>query len=238
MQIQSNYHNFTNSNQRKNVPEFKGEVSPSFIQYVNILKNDCMETVCRKNGITLAEYQSNNLSIPGITWINNICNGIIDRAIIIMEKCFPPESELSVDTTTIDVADALCISYSLIDGCKHNTGFITKEYSPIYKLNHLRQWIRGEGNCFEDAYGKDAKFISSQLYCKLKHKFEYNNCHQIDKEFFIKALNLLKFYQEHIDICVSEGILKNRDREHKNFDRDINSVAQYLESLENNLQQQ
>ena len=83
MRIQNNSTMIQYSNKRNHSPKFNGTVSPEFVNYINELRTDCL----------------NSKPESCATLINNICDGILNRTKSVMEKCFHPLSVLSIDTS-------------------------------------------------------------------------------------------------------------------------------------------
>lgn len=118
-------------------PQFKGTVSPEFIKYVDVIRNDCLATVSGEN---------HNL-------INNICDGLIERSKNVMGKCFHPNSVLTIESLPEESCDMLLVKNDIIN--KHITtsstqGFLHKrgKLKPIKRLMELQDWIKGNLNQF------------------------------------------------------------------------------------------
>lgn len=150
--IENNNNPYLSKN--SNPQNFNGRVSRKFIKYVNTLRKDCLEVVPEQN----------------VMLINNICDGIIDRAETVMKKCFDRKSVLSVDTTMLEDCDIIFVQNKIINkyigGPAYDQGFVSKGESikPIERLKMLHGWIKGKYRFFREAYGKNIYHIGSAMY--------------------------------------------------------------------------
>jgi len=149
--IENNNNSYLSRN--SNSPNFNGRVSRKFIKYVNTLRKDCLEVVPEQN----------------VVLINNICDGIIDRAETVMKKCFDRKSVLSIDTTMDEYSDIIFVQNKIINkhigGPAYDQGFVSKGESikPIERLKMLHGWIKGKNRFFREARGKNIYHIGSAM---------------------------------------------------------------------------
>lgn len=203
------------------ISNFKGNVSPEFIQYVDTLRKDCFKTMPQYN-----------------MKINNICNSIIEQANTVMEKCFHSLSVLSIDKTRVKEADTIIIPNGIITKYTLNllpdaASYVNKEsLEPIQRLRQLQICINGNDkhyssfleafsqniitlndivaileNCADDNCDKDAILKSVQDW--LNNSGQGNdNKPLIDilkgcgnyQGALEEILGLLEFGQKHVDI--------------------------------------
>lgn len=156
MQILPFGSSYPEQNTYKNNTNFKGMVSPEFIQYVNEIREDCLLT---------CTAQSSEL-------LNNVCDNIINKSRIVMEKCFHPSSFLSVDTSGKiygENNDVLFIQNKIVNkliGPDYDQGFLSpRGYKPPRaRLNELLNWIYGMGNkFFHEAFCKNLFKIDAHI---------------------------------------------------------------------------
>ena len=146
-------------------PQFKGTVSPEFIKYVDVIRNDCLATVSGKN---------HNL-------INNICDGLIERSKNVMEKCFHPNSVLTIESLPEESCDMLLVKNDIINkhiGTAYDQGFLCKrgKLKPIKRLRELQDWIKGMNMLFYEASGKILFSIQGSMLdgCTSCKGYEYS----------------------------------------------------------------
>lgn len=165
-------------------PLFKGKVSNDFIEYVNVIRHDCLNTTPK---------QFSNL-------INNSCDNIINKAQRVMQNCFPPTSILSIDTTKYAEIDVITHTNSVIQkhisGMVYNAYYAIKDSTPVHKLRRLQEAVI-LGYAFAGASVKD--------YVAIFYKADYlrgANLH--DKQFSKDCTELLEFYRDKIPLLKSE----------------------------------
>ena len=184
MQVNSIQNGYINKN---NIPQFCGTVSPKYVQYVNELRQDCLEVV--------PKYK--------FKLINKVCDDILKKSTEVMEKCFNSDSVLSINTTKSQETDAIELSNILtkyFEGYAANVGYVAKKEwsSPIARLKYLRHSIKN-GYPFGEACAQEifqAKILVGQL---IKCKDCTGN-----KEKFDDTINILKWWNEHINILKPE----------------------------------
>ena len=182
---------------RNRTPQFEGTVSPKFVDYVNALGNECL--------VGVAENRLQSVSKS----VNKICADIIAKTQRVMETCFPPATELSIDTAKNEVSDFITMYNSgiakYIDNYEaDNEVFIPKEnkeemVTPIKKLLLLNEFIKS-GFVFGEAFAKEILTIKAANFL-LKRCGEYKG----NGEKFDAVLNLCNWWQGHI------GLLKNEE---------------------------
>ena len=177
MQIQRIQNSNYNMN-RTPCPNFKGEVSHEFVRYVNELRKDCLEFVHEQSP----------------SEINNICDSILDRANIIMEKCFHPSSVLSIDKTRVKGNDTIIIPNNIftkyiLDPLPAPAGYLNKKGLPTKRLDNLTSLINGHHSwsSFLEAYSSVALSLYDTV-CILEN-YADDNC---DKEVLLK--NILDWF--------------------------------------------
>ena len=151
---------------KNNSTNFKGSISPEFINYVEELRKDCLATV------------------PEISHklINNTCDGLKECSKTVMEKCFHPNSILTIEILPEGLCDILLVKNDIINkhiGTADDQGFLTKRGSlkPIKRLLELQDWIKGDWNqFFPEASGKIFFWIQTTMgYSKISCKeYEYS----------------------------------------------------------------
>lgn len=180
-----NARNNINLNKKNTPPQFKGTVSPEFVKYVDVLRNDCLNA---------SPKHSTNL-------INNVCDNIISKAQKVMKICFPPDSVLSVDTTKSAKQDFITYSNNVLKKYipeDYNAYYISKkEYAtPINRLISLHKAIIS-GYGFAGASVKD--------YVKAFYLTDYLKSSNMHNESFSKdCIPLFEFYYNKINTLKSE----------------------------------
>jgi len=157
MNIQTNYDN--HFNKWNKCPGFKGAVSPKFVNYVNELRSDCLQTVPANRA----------------NFINNVCDNILNRVQRVMKNCFPDTYVLTIDTERfrnkkqdVIIMDNSGVLKEHIPGGIHCGLLLKKEFgSPIRRLIYLKGLIYGticESYAFGDGYAKSLIPVISAPY--------------------------------------------------------------------------
>ena len=176
-------HNNIGLNKKNSCPQFKGTVSPEFVQYVDALRSDCLDTYPKQF--------SNS--------INNLCDNIMNKAQRIMKNCFPQESVLGVDTTKSKSLDAITYSNKVIK--KYIPGdlilgvlYKKNEITPIERLKDLHQMVFDKDR-FSDACNKD--------YAKID-LMTYEGEGIFDKNCIKDCIPVVEFYHDNFNLYDSE----------------------------------
>jgi len=180
-------HNNIGLNKKNTCPQFKGTVSPEFVEYVDTLRGDCLDTYPKQF--------SNS--------INNLCDNIMNNAQRVMQNCFPKESVLSVDATQSEVFDAITYSNKVIG--KYIPGDLTlgslfkkHKLTPIERLKDLHQIVFDKDR-FSDACNKDYAKIDAMTY-EGADIFDKN----FVKDFVNACIPVVEFYHDNFNLYDSE----------------------------------
>ena len=208
MQVQS-----ITANQNNYKIRFRGTVSPEFVQYVNELRQDCLETATKSS----AEK------------INKACDRILKTSTEVMEKCFHPLSVLTINYDEHQKCDAIQVKSIIAkhcDGSIPSAGFVPQKgkYSSDDRFDILSYFINS-GFAFAEAAIKELTFTSA-LIMMLE---DYNGNKE---ELFDSVSETLNWWKEHLSI-----LPEDTTQSHNNIAvvRDIRlpELIQELENLKN-----
>lgn len=214
---------------------FKGTVSPEFVHYVHEIRNDCLESLCKKYGTTLSKYYLRKEPIPGFRMINNVCFGILERAKSVMERCFQPKSILSVVSFDEDQCDTILVQNEIMDkhvGSAYGQGFVGKKgvFSPIRRLKDLQYWIKGKDgwSLFSEAYGKNFVKVTctmgwDDISCE-DYKYSADEVKEI--------IDFLKLERQYVGLLPSESPADKNAVDAVSYDKLIASLTKRVEDLE------
>jgi hypothetical protein len=191
---------------------FKGSISPEFVNYVNEIREDCLHTVPKQS----------------TQFINNMIDGILEKSEIIMEKCFHPSSVLSIDKTQYEDIDRIIFPNYILDkyrSVQPNTGFIGKkeQYSPLKRLKDLKFWT-SKNQVFAEGHAKDVHTTA----CKIDYiagDSDYKN----KKEAYSDFTQILQWWKQNIDTHKSEFPDSHYDenRYKKVYNKLLNQLKKY-----------
>lgn len=179
----TNIRNNIGLNKKNNCPQFKGTVSPEFLEYVNTLRCDCLDTYPKQF--------SNS--------INNLCDNIVNKAQRVMKNCFPQESVLSVDTNNDKNFDVITYSNKVIKKYIPEDlilGELHKKHkdTPIERLKRLHKIVFDKDR-FSDACNKD--------YAKV-FLMTYEGEGIFDKNSIQDCIPVVEFYHDNFNLYDSE----------------------------------
>ncbi|MBQ6516106.1 hypothetical protein IJI31_02890 [bacterium] len=174
-------------NKKSNSPQFKGTVSPEFVEYVDTLRGDCLDTYPK-------QFSDR---------INNLCDNIMNKAQRVMQNCFPPESVLSVDTNTDESYDTITYSNKVIKKYIPGDlilGELHKKHkdTPIERLKRLHQIVFDKDR-FSDACNKDYAKVDAMTY-EGADIFDKN----FVKDFVNACIPIVEFYHDNFNLYDSE----------------------------------
>jgi len=206
-----------------NKANFKGTVSPEFVQYVNEIRKDCLNTESGKKYPTL---------------INNVCDGILERAKNVMEKCFQPKSSLSVvslNEEPYDTCDIIFVQNDTMNkhlGPAYDQGFVGRKewFKPMSRLKELQYWIKGKDgwSLFSEAYGKN--------FVHVVNKMGWDDISDADYEYSANAvreiIDFLKSERKYVVLLSSESPNDKYAMEVKDYNKFIKSLNKRVKSLE------
>ena len=227
-----------NQNSLKNYNNFKGTVSPEFVHYVHEIRNDCLESLCKKYGTTLSNYNLRKEPIPGFILINNVCFGILERVKVVMEKCFQPGSTLSVVSLgekPYDQCDIILVQNKTmnkhIGGPAYGQGFVGKrgQFTPIQRLKALQYWIKG----------KDGWGLFSEAYCKnfmkVRNAMERDDISSKDYGYSADAvkeiIDFLKLERRYAGLLPSESPADKNVIKAEYYDKLISNLCKIMSDL-------
>ena len=171
---------------------FKGNVSPKFVNYVEGLRRECLASVPK---------QSSNL-------INNVCNGIIERANRVMKNCFPDSYTLSLGKEASVGQEVISMENSIIQKHIPEYSFVTVlnnirgNSSPLRYLSHLNRAIKGNTvYIFSDGYGKNLFFIINIIDIKCRNLESYNK----NKDMLNDFKGILEWWRDNINKLRAES---------------------------------
>lgn len=215
MNIQNLQRNY--NNECLNKLNFKGKVSPEFIEYVGKLRNDCLESV----------------SVHNYNLINNVCDDILETANRVMTKCFPEANTLSIDTSSNLVYDVILTKNSVIKkyipSYSVTSDLISKRgaSSPIGRLIKLNSLFKGNlrGLIFADVCRKDICIPFSFI------DYECSNfaSHNKNKKMYSDFKKLLEWWQKNINLLNYELPQKVQCLEVAEKCREILSKLEHLQ---------
>lgn len=197
-----------------------GTVSPEFVQYVNELRQDCLETATKRK----AER------------INKTCDRILKKSTEVMEKCFHPLSVLTINTNKYENCDVIEVK-SIIS--KHsgeipNAGFMPKKRSYLSddRFTFLSKIINS-GFVFAEAAVKEITFTAG-LYMLSKSRDYKEN-----KEVFDDIFETLKWWEEHISLLPEDttGNHGNKASYINNYGHVIPEITQHIDNLKKTLEE-
>lgn len=204
-------------------PNFKGTVSPEFVQYVNEIRKDCLNTESGKKCTTL---------------INNVCDGILEWARNVMGKCFQPKSFLSVvslNEEPYDTCDNLLVQNETMN--KHlspayDQGFVARKGhdKPMRRLKELQFWIKGKDgwSLFSEAYGKNFVLIANRMGWDDISDAEYEYSANAVRE----IVDFLKLERKYVVFLMSESPNDKYAMGVKDYNKLIKSLNKRVKSLE------
>ena len=167
------------------IPRFRGSVSKEFIDYVELVRKDCLRTV----------------PAPCQNLINNTCDHILTKAQRVMQNCFPSTSVLSVDTTTNPEYDFITylnsVFHKLSPGV-YNGSYIYKDKKPVQKLKELQKSIIN-GYCFAGSCAKEF----TRLFWPA-HYYKNKKSNLKNPELLKFGTELCEFWQNKIDLLKAE----------------------------------
>lgn len=182
-------HNIKNNNSYHT--NFKGNVSPKFVNYVENLRRECLASVPK---------QSSNL-------INNVCNGIIERANRVMKNCFPDSYTLSIGKEGSVGQEVISMEDTVIKKYIPEYPFVTVlnnirgNSSPLRYLSHLNRAIKGNGvYIFSDGYAKNLYSIFGSVEgCHNSESYNKN------KEMLNDFKGILEWWRDNINKLRAES---------------------------------
>lgn len=212
MQIQSinNNNNFYTN--------FKGSVSPKFVQFVEGLRQDCLASVPK---------QSTNL-------INNVCDGILNRANRIMKTCFPDSYTLSIGKEESRGQEVISMENSVIKKyipeCSQTSVLnnIKSFSSPVKDLLILDRGIKGSNYCyiFSDGYGKSLIPIFNIIEMEASNLESYNK----NKDMLNDFKGILEWWRNNINKLRAES---TKDYQFENCEEQCDEVLSMIKQYEN-----